>query len=159
MWRSFVARLLSKYQWFINPLVDKRDPLFLLMRDHGFKPAAFRIKKFINPFYDEARLVGIFITNYSDNIYHTQLQLCVYKKHEFYFTKDGKELYCLAHLFMHGGGDAAYRLGSHYKTDFVEFKDIPSFLKASSKMIETRAMVFRIQEGSRKIAVPQKETT
>lgn len=150
MWRRLVADLLSKYEWFINPFVGRRDRLMLLMLNYEFKVAAFRMKKFYNVHYDSGRLIGIFYTNFPGDIFNTELRVCVYHKRDYLGEDFGKEKYCLVYMFTHCQGDEPYKHGSHFKTDWVEFAELVKFLKTSNQMADTRAWIYGIQQTSKK---------
>lgn len=159
MWERLLARLLEKYQWFVNPLAGRRDPLTLLMQNHGFIRAPFRLKKFYNVFYDGARLVGIYYIDFPSELFSTQLRACVYKKRDFSGEGFGREKFCLVYMFSHSAAGEPYKLGSHVKSDFLEFRELVSYLKSAKNLSEVRTEIFRIQQNSKKNPVPRMEKT
>lgn len=149
MLRQAVARLLSEYQWFINPFAGRRDRIVLLMLNYGFRHAAYKFRKFYNVYYDGGRLVGIFYTNVPGELFMTQIRVCVYHKREFTGSGFGGEKYLLVYMFTHREGDGEFKRGSHFKTDWEEFAGLQKFLKSGATMAEVRARAFSIQEFSK----------
>ena len=159
MFKEYIAKLLTKYQWFFNPFIDRRHPVSLLMANRDFKPEHQKLRKIFNVFYEGGRLIGIFYSEFPDELFKTRVRVCVYEKRDITDSDFGKIKYSMVYIFMHQLVDGNWKLGSQFKTPFMEFKDLATYLKTAKQLSTSRALVFKFQQMSKVIPVTDSSKT
>lgn len=149
MLESLRVRIVEWFQTRMNPHVNRRHPIHILMTNNGLKPIARHKRRIYCTSLDGGRLIGVFETFLPGEIFKTCMRVCVYEKKTVSEKRFGNVTYCAANMFFHADDTDQFQLGSMYRTPFVSFEELAKITRDAKASSSTLAQVFRIQMDSK----------
>lgn len=154
--RSFLSRLFKNIEWLINPHVNDRHEIALLMRDVGLKKSHWRVRRSHHVFVDGGRLIGIYYVDLKKDLIETFLRVTIYEKDS--IDESLRSKYSLCYTFYHRTNDKErFKLSSMAKTPFMYFDDVALHIRNAQVITDSRTAVYQIQQASKKVFVDERK--
>lgn len=149
MLESLRVKFVDWVQTRLNPCVNRRHPIHILMTNNGLKPIARRKRHIYSVTLDGGRLIGVYEVFLPGEIFKTCMRVCIYEKKTVSEKRFGDVTYCAANIFFHTDGEDQFRLGSMYRTSFLTFAELAEATRNAKASTRDLGQVFRIQLDSK----------
>ena len=153
MIKSFILKMLLRYQWLFNPRASRSHEISVLLGTHHFEYDGWKKARYYNIFYDGGRFLGSY-TQVIGGLFPTHVQVVMYERVTIPEGKHKDRVYRALVVFSHKLDNKKWRTNSRISTEFGTFSEINTFLKNLPNMAQSRGNVFEIMQKSKKNPIP-----